>query len=69
MDRCPHCGSDLGVYKTYTGKQYYGFDGEDAGFYADVPENQKVFARCIHCDKKISLVRIKKEWREENAAD
>lgn len=61
MDKCPHCGSDHGVYKTYTGKQYYDFDGEPAGFYADVPDNQRTFARCINCGKKISLDRIKRE--------
>lgn len=61
MDSCPYCGSTLGVYKTYTGMQYYDFKGEAAGFHADVQENQKVFARCIHCERKISLNRIMRE--------
>ena len=65
MDKCPHCGSTLGVYKTYTGVQYYNFDGTDAGYYADVSENQKIFARCIKCEKKISLERIRKEAKKD----
>ena len=66
MDKCPNCGSTLGVYKTYTGVQYYDFDGNDAGYYADVPENQKTFARCIKCQKKISLDRIKREAQNDD---
>ena len=66
MDKCPYCGSAKGVYKTYTGMQYYDFDGNAAGYHADDPENQKKFARCIHCDRKISLSRIRKEAAEKS---
>ena len=65
MDKCPYCGCEDGVYTTYTGKQYYYFDGDPSGFNADVSDNQRVFARCIHCNRKISMKRILKEAKEE----
>lgn len=58
MERCPYCGSENGVYKTYTGTQYYYWDGEPAGFSDDVPERQTTFARCVKCKKRISMKRI-----------
>lgn len=61
MDKCPHCGSSDGVYRTFTAIQYYDFNGDPAGCSQDGYENQKTFARCIHCEKKISLNRILKE--------
>lgn len=58
MDRCPYCGSKGGVYKTYTGVQYYYWDGEPAGYSNDTPDNQITFARCVKCKKRISMKRI-----------
>lgn len=67
MDRCPYCGSEDGVYTTYTGRQYYWWDGEPSGFNADVSDNQRTFARCVKCQKKISMARIRREAMEEQA--
>lgn len=58
MERCPHCGSEDGVFTTYTGTQFYYWDGEPAGYNADVPENQRKFAKCIACKRKIMLSRL-----------
>lgn len=59
MDKCPYCGSDNGVYTTYTGRQFYYWDGEPCGYDSDVLENQIKFARCVKCNRKISLKRLK----------
>lgn len=59
MDKCPYCGFDGGVYTTYTGKQYYDWDGEPCGYNSDVSENQRKFARCVKCNKKIAIKRLK----------
>ena len=61
MDKCPHCGSIIGVYTTFTGTQYYVFNGDPAGCSLNGIENQRAFARCIKCDRKISMNRILKE--------
>lgn len=61
MDKCPHCGSDTGVYTTFEGIQYYDFNGDPAGCSLNGVENQRTFAKCIKCDKKISINRILKE--------
>lgn len=61
MQRCPYCGSEDGVFTTYTGRQFYFWNGEPAGYNADVPENQHKFARCISCKRKIMLSRLAKE--------
>mgnify|MGYP006979796456 CR=1 FL=1 len=58
MQRCPYCGSEDGVFTTYTGKQFYFWNGEPAGYNADVPENQHKFARCISCERKVMLSRL-----------
>lgn len=68
MERCPYCGSEDGVYTTYTGRQYYFWDGEPSGFNADVPDNQTTFARCVKCQRRISMRRILKEAKEEQDA-
>ena len=47
MEKCPYCGSEDGVFTTYTGKQYYYWNGEPCGYNADVPDNQRKFVRCI----------------------
>lgn len=59
MERCPYCGSDGSVYRTYTGKQYYYWDGEPCGYDADVSENQSKFVRCTNCNRKISMDKLK----------
>lgn len=64
MDKCPHCGSMMGVYRTYTGVQYYDWNGEPAGFQEDPNEAQSVFVRCISCNRKISMRRILKGGAE-----
>lgn len=69
MDKCPHCGSRHGVYTTFTGMQFYDFNGEPDGYDHETPENQKKFARCRHCDRKISLNRIKREAKLERKRD
>ena len=67
MDKCPHCGSKNGVYTTFTAMQYYDFNGDTAGCSLDdAMENQKVMARCLHCDRKISLVRIAREAKRKH---
>ena len=32
MDKCPYCNSNSGVYTTYTGRQFYYWDGEPCGY-------------------------------------
>lgn len=61
MQRCPYCGSEDGVFTTYTGKQFYFWNGEPAGYNEDVPENQHKFARCISCERKVMLSRLAEE--------
>lgn len=68
MERCPYCGYEGGVYRTYTGKQYYYWDGEPAGYNDDVYDNQKTFVRCIKCNRRISMKRIL-ESKEVNKND
>ncbi len=58
MEKCPYCGSEDGVFTTYTGKQYYYWNGEPCGYNADVPDNQRKFVRCINCKRKISMKRL-----------
>ena len=53
MDKCPYCGSDDGVFTTYTGTQYYDWNGEPCGYDNDVSDNQIKFARCIKCNRKV----------------
>ena len=59
MVKCPYCGSVDGVYTIYTGRQFYTWDGEPHGYYANVSENQRKFARCVKCDRKIAINRLK----------
>ena len=61
MQRCPYCGSEDGVFTTYTGRHFYFWDGRPAGYNADVPENQRKFARCLSCKRKVKLSRLEKE--------
>lgn len=61
MDRCPYCKSENGVYTTFVGIQHYDFSGNPCGYDVESFDEQKKFARCLHCDRKISLIRIKKE--------
>lgn len=65
MDKCPSCGSKAGVYKTFTGTQYYRWDGEPDGFTTDDPENQTNFVRCLSCNRRISMKRILKEGEKD----
>lgn len=60
MNKCPYCGSDKGVFTTFTGTQYYKWNGETNG-YSDFAETESKFARCISCNRKISMNRIQKE--------
>ena len=60
MNKCPYCGSDSGVFTTFTGTQYYTWNGESNG-YSDFTEKESKFARCISCNRKISMKRIQKE--------
>ena len=60
MEKCPHCGSDTGLYRNFTGNQYYGWDGSPSGCFLDGPEKQSVYAMCIHCGKRFNLDRIKR---------
>ena len=59
MDRCPHCGSDYGLYtKEYvTFDQYYKFDGEPDGYGELAPvyyrKDAKVY--CCECDKCVGM--------------
>ena len=64
MEVCPYCGDDGGVYRTYTGVQYYFWDGEPSGFNADCSDNQTKYARCISCNRRISMKRIKENTDE-----
>lgn len=67
MEKCPYCGSEDGVFTTYTGTQYYYWDGEPCGFNADVPDNQRKFVRCIKCKRKIAMKRLKEGNDYENS--
>lgn len=64
MNKCPYCGSNDGVYTTNTGRQFYTWDGEPCGYDLDVSENQRKFARCVKCGRKIAINRL-----ESSAAD
>lgn len=66
MDKCPYCGSENGVYRTYTGTQFYYWDGEPAGYNADVPENQNKFVRCMDCKRKIMMKRLLEKDENKN---
>lgn len=59
MDKCPYCGSDKGVSTKFTGFQYYSWDGEPQG-YSDL-ENENVIAKCVSCNRRISMKRILKQ--------
>lgn len=63
MEKCPHCGSENGAYTTYTGKQYYDWDGEPCGFNADVPDNQRAYVRCVDCGKRVAKARLVRKER------
>lgn len=70
MDKCPYCGSSSGVERTFTGVQFYDWNGEPAGWLSDIgPENQKIFARCVKCKKRVSMSRILRESDGERKDD
>lgn len=58
MERCPYCGSDKGVSTKFVGYQYYSWNGEPQG-YSD-GENESTFARCLSCNRRISIKKILK---------
>lgn len=59
MKRCPYCNSDRGVYTIFKAMQYYSWDGEPEGYSTDELDESK-FAKCLSCDRKISMKRIQK---------
>ena len=61
MQRCPYCGSEDGVFTTYTGRQFYFWDGKPAGYNADVLENQRKLVRWLSCKRKVELSRLAEE--------
>lgn len=63
MDKCPYCGSDKGVYTKFVGFQYYLWNGEPQG-YSD-GENESMYAKCVNCNRRISLKRILNEGKAE----
>ena len=65
MERCPFCGSDAGLYRNYVGKQYYNWDGSEAGFFADGPEVQSVYAMCLICGRRFNLARLERLANEK----
>ena len=71
IDRCPHCGSDWGVYTKIDYLRVradYGFDGEEqynVGDIADCAEERREgkTAYCQKCDKPICHTStLKKRW-------
>ena len=71
ITRCPHCGSDWGIYVKIDWLRVradYGFDGEEqfnTGDIADGAEERRVgkTAYCQCCNKPICrLSTIKKQW-------
>ena len=48
MRKCPYCNSGRGVYTIFKAMQYYSWGGE--------PESK--FAKCLSCNRKISMKRI-----------
>lgn len=73
IDRCPHCGSDWGVYTKIDYLRVradYGFDGEpqfNLGDIADCAEERREgkVAYCQKCGKEICHMRtLKKQWGE-----
>lgn len=63
MDKCPYCGSDKGVSTVFTAFQYYSWNGESQG-YSDL-ENESSFAKCLSCNRRISMKRILRESKSE----
>lgn len=61
MERCPYCNSDKGISVVFKGLQYYSWDGNPNGYSTDEISESK-FARCLSCDRKISMKRIQKKY-------
>lgn len=58
MNKCPYCGSKHGVYTTFIGVQYYSWNGEPCGYNEDTTDKQSVYARCLKCNRRVSMKRI-----------
>lgn len=60
MDKCPHCGSDAGLFSKETARyeQYYKFNGEPNG-YSDL---DRVCTRkttplyCVYCGRRVTTL-------------
>ena len=63
MKKCPYCNSDKGVFTAFVAYQYYSWEGNPMG-YSD-GDTESVFARCISCNRKISMKRILRESNKE----
>ena len=68
MNKCPHCGSDLGVYsKEYVRyAQFYDWDGEPDSYSdpEDLRYRKTTPVYCIKCDKYVC--KLKKLMEESN---
>lgn len=60
MDKCPHCGSDDGLFSKEVAKydQYYNFDGSPSG-YSDldrIVKRKGTPLYCVYCGKKVTTL-------------
>ena len=61
MEKCPYCGSKTGAYTVFMGRQYYTWNGEPCGYDEDATEKQRIYARCVKCNRRGSMKLISKE--------
>lgn len=60
MDKCPYCGSEMGLFSKEVGRfdQYYRFNGEPGG-YSDldvVCRRKSTPLYCIKCRKRVTTL-------------
>ena len=60
FDKCPYCGSDLGLYIIVSSPQEYTIHGEACGYYPDAGTESDIM-HCLKCDKAITRV----SWYEK----
>lgn len=69
MDRCPYCGSTVGLFSKEMVRysQYYKFDGEPDGYseFDTVKVRKTTPLYCISCEKRITTYQKLEELNHE----